>query len=168
MDAIERMDRTKKIKGALYLYLVFTYVNLLIHVANYKQGFLSEYGDYELYLEKVLICIFVIRVLRKNWLEGFRGILPIMKIMGHLGVVAASHRKNPCLVDYRQKLFAEFALAGCFHQAPEILWRASRIELVFRIVMVDSVGEENPLGINQELFILRTFSVNNNFFFVRR
>ncbi len=47
MDVIERMDKARKLGNVFYLYLVFSIVNVLIHIANYYNGFLnaSYLGD---------------------------------------------------------------------------------------------------------------------------
>ena len=81
MDVIERMDKARKLGNVFYLYLVFSIVNVLIHIGNYYNGFLNNYADYALYVVKIIICFMVIKVFKAGSLERYRGIVPIMKLM---------------------------------------------------------------------------------------
>lgn len=81
MDLIEKMDRAKRIKAVLFAYAVFTNVYLLIRILNYSHGFLTDHADYFLYTVKLVICILAVITIRKNMLERYRVILPVMELM---------------------------------------------------------------------------------------
>lgn len=81
MDLIEKMDKTKRIKVVLFAYALFTNVYLLIRILNYNKGFLTDHADYFLYAIKMLICVLGVVTIRKNMMEKYRTILPIMELM---------------------------------------------------------------------------------------
>ena len=75
------------------------------------------------------------------------------------GIIGLPLRKYLRVIYDRKQLLTSVPVADSLHQRPEIILRAIRKNLVLRIMMVNSVAEEHPLGIDGEILKFPAFPV---------